>query len=196
MDYDGVYLNEVVAGEQVVIGRITEEAEADLDLLTYLERNGVGPNVALNILAVDRMSGAVTAVTGAGKEIRLEGRSAALIWARRAEDAGVQPETAPGAILDRRSGGGGRGNEPRTRLTVCSRPLPGRGQQGPPPTEQDGVSQQDAGGPAGPALLQHRLRRPGPVPLHGDPHALSLSPQASHTPGRPSGRFAVYINHP
>ena len=100
MDYDGVYLNEVVAGERVVIGRITEEAEADLDLLTYLERNGVGPNVALTILAVDRMSGAVTAVTGAGKEIRLEGRSAALIWARRAEDAGAQPEAAPGAIPD------------------------------------------------------------------------------------------------
>jgi hypothetical protein len=83
MDYDGAYLNEVQAGEQVVLGRITEEAEADLDLLNYLERNGVGPNVRLNILAVDRMSGAVTAVTSAGKEIRVEGRSAALLWVRR-----------------------------------------------------------------------------------------------------------------
>ena len=29
------------------------------------------------------MSGAVTAVTGAGKEIRVEGRAAALLWVRR-----------------------------------------------------------------------------------------------------------------
>lgn len=84
MDEDGIYLNEAQAGQRVVLGRITEEAEADLDLLTYLERNGVGPNVALDVLAVDRMSGAVTAVTGAGKEIRIEGRSAALLWVRRA----------------------------------------------------------------------------------------------------------------
>jgi DtxR family transcriptional regulator, Mn-dependent transcriptional regulator len=108
MDYDGVYLNEVVAGQRVVIGRITEEAEADLDLLAYLERNGVGPNVALTILAVDRMSGAVTAVTGAGKEIRLEGRSAALIWARRAEDAGAQPAPSPQATPVAGTAGTGR----------------------------------------------------------------------------------------
>jgi DtxR family Mn-dependent transcriptional regulator len=95
MDYDGAYLNEVEAGEHVVLGRITEEAEADLDLLTYLERNGVGPNVSLTILAVDRMSGAVTAVTGAGKEIRVEGRSAALLWVRRPGSG--QERSAPDA---------------------------------------------------------------------------------------------------
>jgi DtxR family Mn-dependent transcriptional regulator len=85
MDYDGVYLNEVQAGERVIVGRITEEAEADLDLLAYLERNGVGPNVGLTIRAVDGLSGAVTAVTDAGREIRIEGRAAALLWARRPE---------------------------------------------------------------------------------------------------------------
>ena len=81
---DGKYLNELAAGDDLVVGRITEEAEADLDLLTYLERNRVGPNTRLRILAVDRLSGAVTAQSEAGREIRLEGRSAALIWARRA----------------------------------------------------------------------------------------------------------------
>ncbi len=82
MDHDGRYLNDVKAGDEVELGRITEEAEADLDLLTYLERNRVFPGTALRILAVDGMSGAVTAVTGEGKEIRIEGRSAALIWVR------------------------------------------------------------------------------------------------------------------
>jgi DtxR family Mn-dependent transcriptional regulator len=95
MDYDGVYLNEVRAGERIVVGRITEEAEADLDLLAYLERNGVGPNVGLTILAVDDLSGAVTAVTDAGREIRVEGRSAALLWARRAETVSAAPDGSP-----------------------------------------------------------------------------------------------------
>jgi DtxR family Mn-dependent transcriptional regulator len=102
MDYDGVYLNEVQAGERVVVGRITEEAEADLDLLAYLERNGVGPNVGMTIRAVDGLTGAVTAVTDAGREIRVEGRSAALLWARRpepdsaaAEDDEPEGELAP-----------------------------------------------------------------------------------------------------
>ena len=82
IDRDGVYLDGVKAGDEVEIGRITEEAEADLDLLTYLERNRVFPGTILRILAVDAMSGAVTAVADEDKEIRVEGRSAALIWVR------------------------------------------------------------------------------------------------------------------
>jgi DtxR family Mn-dependent transcriptional regulator len=82
IDHNGVYLDAVKAGEVVEIGRITEEAEADLDLLTYLERNRVFPGTKLRILAVDAMSGAVTAVTDEDKELRIEGRSAALIWVR------------------------------------------------------------------------------------------------------------------
>ena len=83
MDYDGIYLDEVQPGERVTIGRITEEAEADLDLLDYLERHKIGPGVELRIMSVDRVSGAVTAQTSTGDEVRLEGRSAALIWVKR-----------------------------------------------------------------------------------------------------------------
>jgi hypothetical protein len=83
MDHDGEYLDAVRAGQEVVVGRITEEAEADLDLLEYLERHGVGPGTRLTIVAVDSFSGAVTARTRSGNEIRIEGRSAALIWVRR-----------------------------------------------------------------------------------------------------------------
>jgi len=83
MDYDGIYLDEVHRGDVVIVGRITEEAEADLDLLDYLERHKVGPGVRLEIVNVDRVSGAVTAKPPAGEEIRLEARSAGLIWVKR-----------------------------------------------------------------------------------------------------------------
>jgi DtxR family transcriptional regulator, Mn-dependent transcriptional regulator len=83
MDYDGIYLDEVKPGERVKIGRITEEAEADLDLLDYLERHKIGPGIDLHIMSVDRVSGAVTAQTPTNDEVRLEGRSAALIWVKR-----------------------------------------------------------------------------------------------------------------
>jgi hypothetical protein len=78
MDHNGTYLDTVSAGDTVEIGRITEEAEADLDLLSYLERHAVFPRTRLDILAVDRLSGAVTARTGSGMELRIEKRSAAL----------------------------------------------------------------------------------------------------------------------
>jgi DtxR family transcriptional regulator, Mn-dependent transcriptional regulator len=82
MDYDGCYLDEVQAGDEVTIGRITEEAEADMDLLDYLERHRIFPGVRVTILAKDRLSGAVTARSQAGEEVRIEGRSAALIWVK------------------------------------------------------------------------------------------------------------------
>lgn len=82
IDHDGVYLDTVAAGDVVAVGRITEEAEADLDLLAYLERHGVFPRTRLEIVAVDRLSGAVTARTGTGVEVRIEKRSAALIFVR------------------------------------------------------------------------------------------------------------------
>lgn len=82
IDHNGVYLDEVKSGDEVILGRITEEAEADLDLLEYLERHEVRPDTPLTIVAVDRLSGAVTARTPAFGEIRLERRSAGLIYVR------------------------------------------------------------------------------------------------------------------
>ena len=87
IDHDGIYLDAVRAGDHVVIGRITEEAEADLDLLTYLERHNVGPGTPLHIVAVDEMTGAVTASLPKDGEIRLEGRSASLIWGKHASQS-------------------------------------------------------------------------------------------------------------
>lgn len=91
MDHDGSYLDTVRAGDVVEIGRITEEAEADLDLLSYLERHGVFPRTRLEVIAVDRMSGAVTARTGAGGEVRIEKRSASLIFVRPIRSSASHP---------------------------------------------------------------------------------------------------------
>lgn len=87
IDHDGTYLDAVTPGIEVRIGRITEEAEADLDLLTYLERNGIVPGTRLRILSVDRLSGAVTARSERDVEVRIERRSAALIFVRAVASA-------------------------------------------------------------------------------------------------------------
>jgi DtxR family Mn-dependent transcriptional regulator len=83
MDHSGFYMDEVEAGDTIAIIRITEEAEADMDLLAYLERNDVPPRSVLKVVAKDKVSGAVTMTTSAGNEIRVERRSAALIYVRR-----------------------------------------------------------------------------------------------------------------
>lgn len=86
MDHDGAYLSTTNPGAEVTIGRITEEAEADLDLLTYLERNGVFAGTKLQIIANDRVTGAITARTRAGIEVRIEQSAAALIYVRPTEE--------------------------------------------------------------------------------------------------------------
>ena len=45
----GVKLSEMVAGTEVTIYRITEEAEEDVELLSYLEREGLVPGVVAKI---------------------------------------------------------------------------------------------------------------------------------------------------
>jgi DtxR family Mn-dependent transcriptional regulator len=80
IDHAGVYLVQVGPGETVVVKRITEEGEADHDLLEYLDRHGVQPGTRLTILGVDRLSGAVTAQTERGDELRLEASAAATLF--------------------------------------------------------------------------------------------------------------------
>jgi DtxR family transcriptional regulator, Mn-dependent transcriptional regulator len=48
----GVRLSEVSAGDEVTILRITEEAEEDVELLSYLEQHGLVPGVVARILDV------------------------------------------------------------------------------------------------------------------------------------------------
>ncbi|MES2209100.1 MAG: metal-dependent transcriptional regulator [Chloroflexota bacterium] len=48
---EGVRLSETAAGERVTIYRITEEAEEDPGLLSYLEARGLRPGAHVNVLA-------------------------------------------------------------------------------------------------------------------------------------------------
>lgn len=100
---DGLYLDDVRPSDVVIVDRITEEAEQDLDLLSYLERHRIGPGTQLTVLSVGENRGAITArrdgyvgrdgklrpaqptdgSADAGPEIRLESGAAAMIWARK-----------------------------------------------------------------------------------------------------------------
>jgi DtxR family Mn-dependent transcriptional regulator len=66
-------------GAAVVVERITEEAEADKNLLEYLWRNDVRPGRRLRITEVAPWAGTITA-SGDGKTIALGLPAAAKIW--------------------------------------------------------------------------------------------------------------------
>ena len=72
-------------GTTVIVERITEEAEADKNLLEYLWRNEVRPGRRLSIVEVAPWAGTVTA-GGDGPTITLGLPAAAKIWVYRSTD--------------------------------------------------------------------------------------------------------------
>ena len=72
-------------GVSVVVERITEEAEADKNLLEYLWRHNVRPGRRLSITEVAPWAGTVT-VTGDGQSITLGLPAAAKIWVYLPQD--------------------------------------------------------------------------------------------------------------
>ena len=72
-------LNQAREGTTVVVERITEEAEADKNLLEYLWRNEVRPGRRLQITEVAPWAGTITA-SGDGRTIALGLPAAAKIW--------------------------------------------------------------------------------------------------------------------
>jgi DtxR family transcriptional regulator, Mn-dependent transcriptional regulator len=75
-------LAQAKAGMTVVVERITEEAEADKNLLAHLWNNDVRPGRRLRIVEVAPWAGTITA-TGDGKTITLGLPAAAKIWVYR-----------------------------------------------------------------------------------------------------------------
>ena len=55
-------LSEVATGQQVVVERIVEEAEDDLDLMNFYERSGLKPRVPLDVVEVAPAAGLITVV--------------------------------------------------------------------------------------------------------------------------------------
>jgi DtxR family Mn-dependent transcriptional regulator len=73
-------LNQAKEGATVVVERITEEAEADKNLLEYLWRNDVRPGRRLSIVEVAPWAGTITAAGDDGPQIALGLPAAAKIW--------------------------------------------------------------------------------------------------------------------
>jgi Fe2+ transport system protein FeoA len=72
-------------GTDVVVERITEEAEADKKLLEYLWRHDVRPGRRLTIVEVAPWAGTIS-TSGDGQTITLGLPAAAKIWVYRPEE--------------------------------------------------------------------------------------------------------------
>jgi Fe2+ transport system protein FeoA len=72
-------------GATVIVERITEEAEADKNLLEHLWRNDVRPGRRLQIVEVAPWAGTITA-SGEGRTIALGLPAAAKIWVYEPRD--------------------------------------------------------------------------------------------------------------
>jgi len=72
-------LNQAKQGSTVIVERITEEAEADKNLLEYLWRNDIRPGRRLAIIEVAPWAGTITAAAD-GTQVALGLPAAAKIW--------------------------------------------------------------------------------------------------------------------
>jgi DtxR family Mn-dependent transcriptional regulator len=78
----GIPLGEAAAGGQVTILRVTEEAEEDARLLTFLQEHGIRPGAVLDVLEVADHLGTIRLhPEGAGQEVTLGLAAAAKIRA-------------------------------------------------------------------------------------------------------------------
>ena len=73
-------LNTLRAGQRGTVTRIHEEAEEDLQLLTFLEEHGVKPGARLEVEEVASYNGTVTIRVGGGPVVLGE-RTASYVWA-------------------------------------------------------------------------------------------------------------------
>lgn len=60
-------LDQAGDGETIVLERITEEAEEDLDLMRYLQTNGVAPGARLRVVGVDKPAQQLAVETAQGR---------------------------------------------------------------------------------------------------------------------------------
>lgn len=75
-------LDRVESGDEVIIQRITEEAEEDLQLMQYLQEHGVAPGVRMRVREATRFN-ALIVLEGAMGDVSLGSPVAAKLRARR-----------------------------------------------------------------------------------------------------------------
>ena len=83
-------LSEVQAGQQVVVERIVEEAEDDVELMNFYERSGLKPRAPLDVVEVAPAAGLITVVRE-GERIPLGIKAAAKLRVVEAVHADTLP---------------------------------------------------------------------------------------------------------
>lgn len=76
-------LDQVAEGEQLLLLRITEEAESDLELMRYLERKGFLPGTVLTVTEISPLSGPITVSIGE-RSVSVGREVAAHVWVQPA----------------------------------------------------------------------------------------------------------------
>ena len=83
-------LSEVRVGQQVVVERIVEEAEDDVELMNFYERSGLKPRAPLDVVEVSSAAGLITVIRE-GERIPLGMAAAAKLRVVDAEHADTLP---------------------------------------------------------------------------------------------------------
>jgi DtxR family Mn-dependent transcriptional regulator len=96
-------LSEVHEGQQVVVERIVEEAEDDLDLMNFYERSGLVPRTPLDVVEVSTAAGLITVVRD-GERIPLGMAAASKIRVVEASHADSLPPQPRIMSADRLAG--------------------------------------------------------------------------------------------
>jgi DtxR family Mn-dependent transcriptional regulator len=107
--HDPIPLAQAQAGQQLTVDRITEEAEADRQLLHFLWESGVRPGVRLTVSEVAPYAGTIS--------ILIEGRTITMGLAASGKIWVYDPAAAPAGELARR-----RGTARRPRSAPAPRP--------------------------------------------------------------------------
>ena len=77
--HEHISLAEAEAGQEIIVDRITEEAEADRQLLSHLWQNGIRPGAILKVVEVAPYVGTITAKLG-DRTVTLGLQAATKIW--------------------------------------------------------------------------------------------------------------------
>ncbi|MBV9356124.1 MAG: metal-dependent transcriptional regulator [Chloroflexi bacterium] len=85
---DEIPLDRLAAGDDIVIQRITEEAEEDLGLMRYLQEHGVAPGATMHVRELTPFNGLIV-LEGASGQVPLGLAVASKLRARRLADAAV-----------------------------------------------------------------------------------------------------------
>ena len=81
--YKRVPLADASVNEEVIVDRISEEAEADLALLQYLWQNGIRPGARLRVVELAPYVGTISATLDDDRTVTLGLQAAAKIWVRQ-----------------------------------------------------------------------------------------------------------------